>query len=287
MNRNIKMLKSHSKTLPKITPIPFLFLLCVLSILPTPVKVCAASHVEIIYTGNEGFLIVAEGKKVLIDAFHRLGQARNQEMLENGQPPFDDVDLILTTHTDHDHFDLHMAGQYLVKYPNTHFVSTKQATDAFEKYFPDVEKIKARLKGFAPREGERISFSHEGIDITMMLLQHGRNREVKVTNLGFLFSIGGKKIFHMGDSEIIHSELNIYDLPEENIDVAFVPYWYFTSEKYKPALLQNIGAKQVIAMHLILVGGGPQERREILESIHEEFPEAILFSEEMEKRIIR
>ena len=91
----------------------------------------------------------------------------------------------------------------------------------------------------------------------------------------------------MGDSEIVQSELNIYNLPEENIDVAFVPYWYFTSEKYKPALRKGIEANQVIPMHLILVDGGPRERQRILDSIPAEFPDAILFSEEMEKRVIQ
>jgi L-ascorbate metabolism protein UlaG (beta-lactamase superfamily) len=281
------MSESYNKKFSKIKYISFLFLLYVLLVVATPVQIYAALEVEVIYAGNEGFLVVAEGKKILIDAFHRLGDVKNQELLQNGQPPFDDVDLILTTHTDHDHFDLHMVGHYLMNHPKTLFVSTKQTTDAFAKYYKNFEKIVTRLKGFAPEEGERMPFSHEGIEITMILLHHGRNRKVKVTNIGFLFSLGGKKFFHMGDSETVLSELNTYDLPEEKIDVAFVPYWYFTSNKYKPALQKGIGAKHVIPMHLILVDGGPQEKGRILKSIPAEFPEVILFSKEMEKKIIQ
>ena len=281
------MLEFHDSKDSNIKIIPFLSLLCVLFIAINSVQLHAAQEVEITYTGNEGFLIASEGKKILIDAFHRLGYVKNQELMQNGQPPFDDVDLILTTHTDHDHFDLQMVGQYLEKNPETLFVSTEQATDALAKNYKNSEEIKTRLKGFAPLEGERISFSHAGIDITMLLLHHGRNRKVKVTNIGFLFRLGGKKFLHMGDSEITLSELNLYNLAEENIDVAFVPYWYFTSEKYKPALLKGIGAGQVVPMHLMLVDGGPQERQRILASISGEFPDIILFSEEMEKRIIQ
>jgi L-ascorbate metabolism protein UlaG (beta-lactamase superfamily) len=272
------------KNFKKITLVLFVFILLTGNLyLP-----CAmATEVGITYTGNEGFLIEAEGKKILIDAFHRLGNVKYQELLQSGQPPFDDVDLILTTHTDHDHFDLHMVGHYLINHPKTIFVSTKQAMDAFAKYYKNFDKIETRLKGFAPEEGKRIPFSHEGIDITMILLHHGRNRRVKVTNLGYIFSLGGKKFFHMGDSEIVLSELNIYNLPGEKIDMAFVPYWYFTSNKYKPALLKGIGAEQVVPMHLILVDGGPKERGRILKSIRAEFPEALLFCEEMEKRIIQ
>jgi L-ascorbate metabolism protein UlaG (beta-lactamase superfamily) len=180
-----------------------------------------------------------------------------------------------------------MVGHYMENHPKTLFLSTKQAMDAFAKYYRGHKKIESRLKGFKPEEGEKISFSHEGMDITLILLHHGKSRQVKVTNLGFIISVGDKKFLHMGDAEIILSELNIYKLPEEKIDVAFVPYWYFTSKKYKPALQKGIGAKHVIPMHLILVDGGPQERKRILDSIPEEFPDAILVVNEMEKRIIQ
>jgi L-ascorbate metabolism protein UlaG (beta-lactamase superfamily) len=281
------MSKFLERKFSEIKSIMFLSLFCVLLTASYPVQILTSPDVEITYTGNEGFLIESEGKKILIDAFHRLGNVKNQELLQNGEPPFDDVDIILTTHTDRDHFDLHMVGHYLTNHPETVFVSTKQATDAFEKYYKNVKKIQAQLNGFSPEEGERISFSHAGIEIAMIRLHHGRSRTVKITNLGFLFSLGGKKFFHMGDSEIVLSEINIYDLPEENIDLAFVPYWYFTSDKYKPALQKGIGAKHVVPMHLILVDGGAQERKRILESIPSEFPDAILFSEEMEKWIIK
>ncbi len=281
------MLKPNTKGCSHTKHIPVFFLLCVLLVLTPPVQGGAAKEVEITYTGNEGFMIEAEGKKILIDAFHRLGNVKNQELLQNGKPPFDDVDLILTTHTDHDHFDMHMVGHFLANNHKTLFVSTKQAIDAFAKYDKDFAKIRSRLKGFSPQEGEKIHLSHEGIDITMILLHHGRNRRIKITNLGFIVRVGGKKFLHMGDSEIVLSELNIYRLPEEKIDVAFVPYWYFTSDKYKPALQKSIGAKHVIPMHLFLVDGGPQERQRILNSISGEFPDAILFAKEMEKRIIQ
>ncbi len=281
------MLKSNAKRLSYTKHIPVLFLLCVLLVLTHPVQGGAATEVGITYTGNEGFMIEAEGKKILIDALHRLGKVKYQQLLQNGQPPFDNIALILTTHTDHDHFDMHMVGLFLANNPKTLFVSTKQAADAFAKYHKDFTKISSRLKGFSPQEGEKINFSHEGIDITMILLHHGRNRQIKITNLGFIISVGGKKFLHMGDSEIVLPELNIYKLPEEKIDVAFIPYWYFSSNKYKPALQKGIGAKHVVPMHLILVDGGPQERARILKNISSEFPEAILLSQEMDKKIIQ
>jgi len=85
------MLESHDNKDSSTKLMPFISLLCVILIAAHPVQIHAASEVEITYTGNEGFLIEAEGKKILIDAFHRLGNIKNQELLQNGQPPFDDV----------------------------------------------------------------------------------------------------------------------------------------------------------------------------------------------------
>ena len=72
----------HEKKLWKIKCGFFLFLFHILLVFILPAGIYAAPKVEVTYTGNEGFLIEAEGKKILIDAFHRLGDVKNQELLQ-------------------------------------------------------------------------------------------------------------------------------------------------------------------------------------------------------------
>jgi len=64
------MSEFNKKKFSNLTFVPFLFLLCAQLITAPTYQNHAAPEVEITYTGNEGFLIAAEGKKILIDAFH-------------------------------------------------------------------------------------------------------------------------------------------------------------------------------------------------------------------------
>jgi L-ascorbate metabolism protein UlaG (beta-lactamase superfamily) len=66
---------------------------------------------QITYVANEGFLIQAGGKKVLVDALFEGTKdylAPSQELLTRmteGSGPFADVDILLVTHPHDDHFN--------------------------------------------------------------------------------------------------------------------------------------------------------------------------------------
>lgn len=59
------MQKPHDKKISNITPILLLSLSCILWITVFSTQVLAFPEVEITYTGNEGFLIEAEGKRII------------------------------------------------------------------------------------------------------------------------------------------------------------------------------------------------------------------------------
>ena len=63
------------------------------------------SNVEITYIANEGVLISADGKQVLIDGLHReygpeyaFLPAAEREKIETAKAPFDQIDLVLVSH---------------------------------------------------------------------------------------------------------------------------------------------------------------------------------------------
>ena len=67
---------------------------------------------KVTYIANEGFLISSKTKKVLIDSIFRKGYGIYLEptndirkKIETAQPPFDQVNLVMATHSDADHFD--------------------------------------------------------------------------------------------------------------------------------------------------------------------------------------
>src|SRR5687768_3392502 len=67
--------------------------------------------VTITFLANEGVMLSAGGKKVLIDGLFLKYQSgfalpadSTQRALQSARPPFDNVDLILATHRHGDHF---------------------------------------------------------------------------------------------------------------------------------------------------------------------------------------
>ena len=211
------------------------------------------------YVANAGFLVEADGVRVLIDGmmeqsfppYVRLPREARRAMTE-GAPPFDDLDLILATHIHGDHFEASAVASYLRSHAETRFVSTPQAVGELSRRqgFAD---FRSRVRGSIPVEGERIDLSALGLDLPdglggeLLYLHHGRGRSVQ--NLGFLLQISGWTLLHIGDTEAVRSMAR-YGLPTEQIDVAFVPDWYFRAAPWKGKVPELIGACRHVVMHL-------------------------------------
>lgn len=251
----------------------------------------SASEIAVTYIGNEGFLIAAGDKKILIDALYRDGvpgyvviPEQTRKKLEQASPPFDGVDLLLATHHHADHFDAQAVANHLENSPGAMFVSTEQAVAKLEK-LPNWNRIQERVRKVKPAEGERIQVEWAGIDVSTLSLHHGR--EVPVQNLGFLVSLGNKKILHIGDTVANEEEFKVNHLVQEKIDIAFIPFWYLTEPDSKKAIPNAIHPRQIVVMHVpppdakdeyIEKLGGWQE---MLKQINKDFPESFVFREVM------
>ncbi|MGD9100655.1 MAG: SUMF1/EgtB/PvdO family nonheme iron enzyme [Anaerolineae bacterium] len=243
-------------------------------------------ELEITYIGNAGFLIASSDDKVLVDALYRgccgyTIPSERRTLMEQALPPFDGVDLILTTHVHADHFDPLVVGAHLENNPHAILVSTEQVVNQLRSVFPGFDDVRDRARAVQLTEGERTQATLNGIELEMLNLPHSPDADGgRPEHMGFLFSVGGVKLLHLGDSEATLSELRVYQLPDENIDVAFVPYPYLIERGNHKAVREGIQAKQIIATHLAVAG---ESREWICDSIEAYFPEAVVFHAEMEK----
>jgi len=212
-----------------------------------------AAGVEITHLGNEGFLLAAGEKKVLIDALYGEGlrgypvvpkELRRQ--LETAEGPYAGVDLVLASHYHPDHFHPASVARHLEANPGALFVSTEQAAARVLSQGIAAE----RVRGFWPAEGVRETVEHAGIRLTVLRLHHG---ETPAQNLGLLIEIGGVEVLHMGDTEIRPGEAERLGLADEGIDVALAPYWYFLKGHYAP-VLDRLGGPRLVAMHFPAAG---------------------------------
>lgn len=214
----------------------------------------AGDSVRVTYVGNEGFLIETGGKKVLIDALYRAGVSgyvvhtpEVRKLLEQGLPPFDNLDLILATHYHADHFDPDAVGVHLLSDRKALFVSTNQAAHQMQSY-KGYRNIQARVKGLLPEEGTDDLIEYNGIRLHVLNLHHGRNRPVE--NLGFVVEIGDRRFLHVGDTEVTPAELAASGFDGGAMDFFFVPYWILLDNPEGKTIVDVVRPATVVPMHL-------------------------------------
>ena len=126
------------------------------------------------YVGNSGFLVTIEEKKILIDgiftgfAIEYIQPPEIKEMIANAQPPFDNIDLILVTHTHDDHFNSLRVANYLVKNPGTVVISTPEAADMF-LLGPE---LKDRVTSISLKSSESRELSVNGMRVVAYDISH-------------------------------------------------------------------------------------------------------------------
>jgi L-ascorbate metabolism protein UlaG (beta-lactamase superfamily) len=206
---------------------------------------------EVVYVGNEGFLLVANGRKILIDALFRmedpeLPPPEVRDAIEDGQPPFDDVDLILATHAHVDHFRALSVAACLRKNPRAVFVGPPQTVQQLRDSVSDLGPLETRVRTIGVPPGESAAMDVSGIRIVVMSSGHSGMPDVQ--NYMYLVEWDGFTAFHEGDTSTRES-LAPWGLAEEDIDVAFFHF----GRLYRPGgmnlLEETLRARYFVPMH--------------------------------------
>jgi L-ascorbate metabolism protein UlaG (beta-lactamase superfamily) len=231
---------------------------------------------EITYIGNAGFMIAVGDKKILIDALVQEPALPREvaEPLLAASPPFDDVDLILATHSHFDHFSAEKVRSHLENNAEAVFVSARDAANSVDQ-IADVQDriIPIQLQ---QRAGEKTQLVVNGIGLECIYLSHGGD----ILNLGFIITAEGRRFFHTGDMDpdsVPVSELQSHGLPDKQIDVAFVPHFVLITEDQHAHVTEGIQAKYTVPMHYQFTY--PRPDYDLMGSY---FPDAIVFHETME-----
>lgn len=234
--------------------------------------------VQVTFVNNEGFVIEAGDKKVLIDALFwgnrqaRLVPVAQASRMGQAIPPFDDIDLILITHDHFDHFDPEITGENLLNNPTAVLLSTEQVTERLGREFEQYGEIQDRVIGLNLDRGAQRSLVIGGLGVEVLNFPHGIGAP---QNIAFILTIGGLRLLHTGDlvPEETPRIIQDYNLPDRPLDVAFVPYFWFTNQNYRTFFLEGLNAAQIVPMHYIPANNS------VVTASTEEFPQAVLFSE--------
>lgn len=214
----------------------------------------SAQDLKITYIANEGVLLEGGGQKVLIDAlfddFYEAYLSPSEAVMADMKAsarPFNNVALTLTTHVHRDHFEAKTAGDFIKAHQETQFLSTEEVvTELKSKY--DTKSFEDRVSG-KRRIIEKMSDTFNGITVHSFFINHAGTRSAAIENLGFIIEIGGKKVLHLGDSDMDIERYSALNLSQYKLDVVLVPYWYMSSDDGREILDNHIKAKSLIGIH--------------------------------------
>ena len=239
-------------------------------------------QLEITYIDNDCFLFAYRGQRILTDPHARIYPKTVRESMQSATPPFGGLDLILVTHNHSDHFDATLVGTTLAANPGAILATTQATANDLQSRFTGFDQVKDRVQVLAPKEGERLQATLNGIDLEIVYLSHGGPTE----NLGFVIHIGGKKVLHTGDTYPRY--IATYDFRQDNLDVALLPYDFFLGRDPDwagglQAALEGIQATWFIPMHYAPTN---PDKEEILQQVAAVCPNSILFHTGMETRAV-
>ena len=250
--------------------------------------ICFGIHaqVKITYIANEGVLIESADQKVIIDAlFDKYYEAYlhpTEDMLENmiaGKAPYNGVDVLLSTHIHRDHFAPTVTGRFLKSHPETQLISSAQLAKSVADDYAEGASVSPQLEGIV-RDTQIHEKAANGIKVSAFFINHsGGSRTRSIENMGFVVEVGGKRILHLGDSDMIPERFKELDLKSMDIDIALVPYWYMADETGIGIINDTIQPKHLLGIHFPRVGSPAAEK-----SIAENYPDAHILKEVFEER---
>ncbi|MDD4051413.1 MAG: MBL fold metallo-hydrolase [candidate division Zixibacteria bacterium] len=215
------------------------------------------------YVANTGFLIECGGKKILIDAlfggfeadWYHVPPGGIVDLMTAARPPFDNVDIIAVTHAHTDHFNARMVTDHLVNNRRGILVCPAQAAQALETD-PRYHDVKDRIRIMAARRDSTAELTVAGVEIKALGTphEHSADSHRDVEHLEYLFTVGGRVIYHTGDGEMNDvRRYQAYGFGEKPIDLAFVCWWDAGDRlTFRQQLIHDIiRPERVILMHML------------------------------------
>jgi L-ascorbate metabolism protein UlaG (beta-lactamase superfamily) len=224
---------------------------------PAPVIAKPTVPFSITYVANNGVLIEAGTRKILIDGLHRFyGEAyavlpdKERAIAELAGGRFADVNIIIATHEHGDHFSAEAVAAHLsYNKARPRFYGPPQVVAALKAKTP--AGIHQQIEEIAWAPGESQRFHERGVDIELLGLRHTYpKKHEQVHNLGVLVRVAGITLLHVGDADATHANFAPFSLPKIGVDFALLPSWFVGSEESRKIVADSIAPRRVVALHI-------------------------------------
>ena len=257
---------------------------------------------EITYVANMGYLIKVNNIKILVDALFNVGGTFDcpsptvLTQLRGALPPFDNCNLVLTSHRDLDHCGPEVIVNHLTNNPAVIGVVSSVTRNTI-RYSTSISSVSSRLLSITPNLYRSIDTTLNGIQLKVIRLRHG-DSDGSEENIGFLIKAYGFTIFHAGDSNGYVNDGNTGKTPleeykamgleNENIDVAIVGKWFLweSSSTGIEIVKQCLKPKNLILGHFTTnqTQAEMQIVNNAIDAVRSSLPNIVVFNQLMEKK---
>jgi len=219
--------------------------------------------VRVTFLASEGVLIAWSGPDVLVDALFdinvpsgappRLHDHLTPEQLrtvEAGDPPFDDVGVVLVTHRDDDHVTVGSVTRHLHANPAAVLIAPTDVADAVRRDDPTLD---VRVISQASVPGTVDTLTVAGLTVYALGVPHVGSEERapadRIPHLAFVVDMAGYRVAHLGDVGPSAAALDPITGLAWHPDLAFVPHWLVADDAGAHAVHAAIGARHMVVMH--------------------------------------
>jgi len=206
------------------------FLVTLLCILGLGVAALAAEPVKMTFIAGSGYIVSQGDFKVAIDGLTSLETPEaTRALMAAAQPPFD-IDLILVTHSDSDHFDASLIASNMTANLQAVLIGPANVARAVLAQAPTLDP--ARLIVVHPGLYSPQTVEAAGLSIDVFSFPYPGPE-----NVGYRFRVGGLTFADPGDLnfDTIASDFARTGWAETSPDVLILPYFLFNAE-YRTAI---------------------------------------------------
>jgi len=186
--------------------------------------VSAGEPASLTYVVGSGYILRQGDLGVAIDALVARGVSEEtRARMARAEAPFD-VDLVLVTHSDWDHFDAGTASQNLSANPHAVLVGPADVVLAVRAAAPALAPTRCIVASPGPDSSQRIEGA--GFTVEVFSLPHPSGNP---ENVGYRLTLPGLVLVHAGDLDVTTAARDFArtGLDRVTADVAIVPYYFF------------------------------------------------------------
>lgn len=247
-----------------------------------------ADRLEVTYIANSGFMFVSGNTRILVDALYLNGgiwetpSKKVQKAMTNGVAPFKNISHLLVSHFHDDHFDATLVSRFLINNPNATLITNRQTDSVLKRVYRQDPELKrpGQLKiTQAPMFGYE-TFETDQLRVKCLVQRHMGKDDYKVESMGLLIEMGGKKILHIGDADYTDENFAGYNLQDENIDIAFIHYWFMLDCEGRRIIETYIKPEKIVITHIPY-----DELRRNYKRIKEYYPGVEVFLNHLDKKV--